>query len=95
MDGSIKAVELTRSLRDQTHEETKGMGADELMAFITREAGRAMSMPGASSAPPRTSTTETPDEVGRTTLSTINRGADECRRRPPPELHRPPASESS
>ncbi|HYW11981.1 MAG TPA: hypothetical protein VE871_08490 [Longimicrobium sp.] len=37
----IKAVELTRSIRDQMYEETKSMTPDEFVAFITREAGKA------------------------------------------------------
>ncbi|HST59254.1 MAG TPA: hypothetical protein VLK84_11205 [Longimicrobium sp.] len=36
----IKAVELTRSIRDQMYEETKSMSPDEFMAFIAREAGK-------------------------------------------------------
>lgn len=37
----IKAVELTRSIRDQMYEETKDMSPEAFIAFITREATRA------------------------------------------------------
>ena len=40
-EAPIKAVELTRSIRDQMYEETKDMSPDELMAFVTREAAKA------------------------------------------------------
>lgn len=41
----IKAVELVRSIRDQMYEETKHMSPDELVAFITREAASAVTVP--------------------------------------------------
>jgi hypothetical protein len=38
----IRAVEMVRSIRDQLHEETKGMTAEEFKAFVTRESGKAL-----------------------------------------------------
>lgn len=41
----INAVELVRSIRDGMYEETKHMSPEELMAFITREAESAVTVP--------------------------------------------------
>lgn len=52
----IRAVELTRSIRDQMYEETKDMSPDEFIAFITREAAKAQ--------PALAGTRETEDHPG-------------------------------
>jgi hypothetical protein len=41
----IRAVELVRGIRDQLYEETKNFTAEELRAFIAREANRAVQSP--------------------------------------------------
>lgn len=38
----MRAIEMVRSIRDQLHEETKGMTPDEFKEFVARETGKAV-----------------------------------------------------
>jgi hypothetical protein len=41
----IRAVEMTREIRDEIYEETKGLSPEEFQAFIAREAQKAPAAP--------------------------------------------------
>jgi hypothetical protein len=42
----MRAIEMVRSIREQLHEETKGMTSDEFKEFVAREAGKALEPSG-------------------------------------------------